>query len=107
MNVNQYIPTSGIYSSSLDSTSKNNSTDNQSSASAVDFSQILKNQLQNVNDQQVTADDTTNKFIQGDSSTDIHQVMLATSEAQLSLDAAVQIRNKIVQAYQTLNQMQV
>lgn len=106
MNVNQYIPTSGIYGT-LSSTLTNNSTDNQSTASAVDFSQVLKNQLQKVNDQQVTADDTTNKFIKGDSSTDIHQVMLATSEAQLSLDTAVQIRNKIVQAYQTLDQMQV
>jgi flagellar hook-basal body complex protein FliE len=33
--------------------------------------------------------------------------MLSTEEARLSLDLAVQIRNKVMDAYQELNKMQI
>lgn len=45
-------------------------------------------------------------YIQGDN-TDIHNVMLSTEEAKMSLELAVQVRNKIVDAYQELNRMQL
>ena len=105
MNVNQFIPTSNIVSSSSnDSTNASSST--TAAAGSPDFSSILKDKLGQVNEKQISADDTTTQFIQG-KDVDIQQVMLSTSESQMSLDMAVQVRNKIVEAYQELNKMQV
>lgn len=103
MNINQFIPTSSVLSNSSSIGSSGNAS---TTGGSVDFSSILKDKLGEVNDQQVSADDLTTQFIQG-KDVDVHQVMLATSEAQMSLDMAVQVRNKIVEAYQELNKMQV
>jgi len=70
------------------------------------FLDTLKAKLDEVNDKQVAADDITQSFIKGDE-TDVQKVMLATSEAKLSLETAVQIRNKLVDAYNTFNSMQI
>jgi flagellar hook-basal body complex protein FliE len=72
----------------------------------VDFSEVLKNALNKVNDSQINAENSTQQLITGEA-TDIHQVMLATEEAKLSLELAVQIRNKLVDAYQEIMRMQL
>ena len=71
-----------------------------------DFLSMLKGKLDGINDSQITADKVTNSFVKGDE-TDIHKVMLSTEEAKMSLELAVQIRNKLVEAYQELNRMQL
>ena len=71
-----------------------------------DFLSMLKEKLDGVNDSQITADNITESFIKGDE-TDIHKVMLSTEEAKMSLELAVQIRNKLVEAYQELSRMQL
>ena len=38
---------------------------------------------------------------------DLHEVMLAQSSASLSLNLAVQVRNKLVEAYQDVMRMQL
>ncbi|HEY8893162.1 MAG TPA: flagellar hook-basal body complex protein FliE [Clostridium sp.] len=70
------------------------------------FLDTLKEKLDEVNNQQIASDDITQKFVSGDE-TDIHKVMLATAEAKLSLETAVQIRNKLVDAYDAFNKMQI
>lgn len=105
MNISQFIPTNGIYTNSNDASVSSSDGSNAQNGS-VDFSSILKEKLDDVNSQQVAANNTTNQFIEG-KDVDIHQVMLSTSEAQMSLNMAVQVRNKIVEAYQELNKMQV
>ena len=80
-------------------------TDN-SSTSGISFLDTLKEKLDGVNDKQVAADDITQSFIKGDE-TDVQKVMLATQEAKLSLEMAVQIRNKLVDAYDAFNRMQI
>jgi flagellar hook-basal body complex protein FliE len=72
----------------------------------VNFLDTLNQKLNDVNDQQIAADDITQKFIKGDE-TDVHKVMVSTEEAKLSLELAVQIRNKLVDAYQEFNRMQI
>jgi flagellar hook-basal body complex protein FliE len=39
--------------------------------------------------------------------TNVHQVMLALEKARLSLELVVQVRNKLLEAYQSVMQMQV
>jgi flagellar hook-basal body complex protein FliE len=71
-----------------------------------DFLSMLKEKLDVVNDSQIIADKDTQSFIKGDE-TDIHKVMLSGEEAKMSLELAVQIRNKLVEAYQEINRMQL
>ena len=73
---------------------------------SISFMDTLKEKLDEVNDKQLEAESATEAFVKGEN-VDIHQVMLATEEAKLSLQMAVQVRNKLVEAYQVLNRMQL
>lgn len=72
----------------------------------VDFSQQLTEALKNVNELQVKADDMATKLVLGEVD-DLHQVTVAMEQAKMSLQLAVQVRNKIVEAYQEIARMQV
>jgi flagellar hook-basal body complex protein FliE len=67
---------------------------------------ILNDKLNEVNELQVDSENATEDFINGED-IDIHQVMLSAEEAKMSIQLAVQIRNKIVEAYQEINRMQL
>lgn len=72
----------------------------------LSFIDTLKQKLNEVNDSQLAADSATEAFIKGDN-IDIHQVMIANEEAKQSLEMAVQVRNKLVEAFQEINRMQL
>ncbi|RFB19069.1 flagellar hook-basal body complex protein FliE [Bacillus sp. HNG] len=80
----------------------------QKTASAVqkEFSHFLKDAINNVNDSQKSSDIMTEKLIKGEN-VDLHQVMIASQKASVSLQATLQIRNKVVEAYQEIMRMQV
>ncbi|SHI05216.1 flagellar hook-basal body complex protein FliE [Clostridium intestinale] len=101
MKINSFIPNEQIFNTSNES--KNNKI---SEAGGSDFFKILKDKLNEVNEQQVNADEMTTKMIQGED-VEVHDVMLAAAEAQTSLQLAVQVRNKIVEAIQEINRMQI
>lgn len=99
MNINAYIQNAKIHNeiqkNVVESDKKTNG-----------FLDTLKEKLNEVNDQQIEADNLTQKFIKGEED-DIHKVMLSAEEAKLSLELAVQIRNKLVDAYGEFNRMQI
>lgn len=107
MRINEYVPDSSIFD--FNKVQQNNNIDNsdksQNENSISDFASVLKGKLDEVNTQQVQADNSTKEFIEGDRS-DIHNVMLDTEKAKMSLELAVQIRNKFVEAYQELSRTQ-
>ncbi|MFZ5650286.1 MAG: flagellar hook-basal body complex protein FliE [Bacillota bacterium] len=70
------------------------------------FGEVLINALKDVNDAQLKADEVTKKFLVGDIQ-DIHQVTIASEQAKLMLQLAVEVRNKVVEAYQEVSRMQV
>jgi flagellar hook-basal body complex protein FliE len=70
------------------------------------FEDLLSSQINKLNDSQVQADNLIQDFAAGKTD-DLHQVMIASQEASLSLELAVQIRNKIVDSYKELNNMQL
>lgn len=70
------------------------------------FKSLLNDKLNEVNQQQVDSENATEDFING-KDIDIHQVMLSAEEAKMSIEMAVQVRNKIVEAYQQINSMQL
>lgn len=72
----------------------------------VDFSKMMKDYLGDVNELQVIADDSTNALITGETD-NVHDVMIAAEEARLALEMTVQVRNKVIEAYQELIRMQI
>lgn len=77
----------------------------EENALAADFSSALLTALRDVNRLQIKADDAAQKLVSGEIN-DIHQVMLATEKANLALQLTVQIRNKLVEAYQEISRLQ-
>lgn len=99
MKINEFVPDSSIFK-------ENGKISNNVQNNEESFGGFLKQKLDEVNAQQLQAEDTTQSFLQGDN-TDIHKVMLDTEEAKMSLELAVQIRNKFVEAYQELSRTQL
>ncbi len=73
----------------------------------VSFSDSLKRMLDSVNDQQSKADDLSKRFALGDDNVNLSDVMIERQKASLSLQATVQVRNKLVSAYHEIMNMQV
>jgi len=93
--------------SQTDSSAANN-TDDQTATSANQmdsFGNMLSSEMDKLNNQQVQADNLTEDFAAGNTD-DLHKVMIASQEASLSMELAVQIRNKMIDAYKELNSMQ-
>lgn len=74
--------------------------------SAEAFGDILSRSLASIEDLQARAD-TAAAALAGGETDDVHGVMVAMEEASLSLQLAVQVRNKLLEAYQELIRMQV
>ena len=69
------------------------------------FKEILQDSLQSVNQLQKEADQVLEKYTKGEASQD--QVMVAFKKAQIAFEAMLQIRNKLVQAYQDIMRMPI
>jgi flagellar hook-basal body complex protein FliE len=70
------------------------------------FSGFLNKAMNDLNEQQAAVDDVNQKFVKGEIS-DVHQVMLTSEKASLGLQLTVQVRNKMIEAYQEIMRMQV
>lgn len=70
------------------------------------FGDLMKEQLNNLNNKQVEADNMIQGFITGEVD-DLHSVMIASEEARISLELAVQIRNKCIESYKEITNMQL
>jgi flagellar hook-basal body complex protein FliE len=70
------------------------------------FSQFLKEAIQEVNKRQSQSDQLTMKLARGEN-VDLHNVMIASQKASVSLQLAIEVRNKVVEAYQEVMRMQV
>jgi len=73
---------------------------------STSFKEIFDKTIKNLNDNQLNANETVQKFLTGEIQ-DIHTVMIAMEEARLSMQLAVEVRNKLVETYQELSRMQV
>lgn len=70
------------------------------------FASMLKQSIEKVNEAQIQSDNMTNKLARGEN-VDLHQVMVASQKASISLQATMEIRNKVIEAYQEVLRMQV
>ena len=70
------------------------------------FGEILKDAISTVNEVQKQSDQEIQKLMTGESQ-DLHTTVIAMQKADLSFQMMMQVRNKIVQAYQEIMRMQI
>ena len=70
------------------------------------FANSLKEAISKVNDQQITSDTYTQKLIKGEN-VELHEVMIASQKASITLNATIEVRNKVIEAYQEIMRMSV
>lgn len=73
---------------------------------AGNFADAFKTALDGVNATQVKAESITDAYQRGEV-TDVAKVMLARQEASVSFEATLQVRNKLLNAYQDIMRMGV
>lgn len=91
------VQSSGIYGNSISSTSE---------GKGVSFMDFLNNAISDVNKLQLEAEELNEAFAAGKND-NIHQVMIAAEKADIALQFTIQIRNKILEAYQEIMRMPV
>ena len=74
-------------------------------AGGASFGKLLSEAIQQVNDVEKTSQGELQKYLGNES--DLHSVMIALEKADLSFQLMMQVRNKIVEAYQEILRMQV
>lgn len=77
-----------------------------STREGVSFHKILTGLIDKVGQLEKNADESIQKLITGEIES-IHQVMIAAEEASLAFHLMMEIRNKLVEAYQEIMRMQI
>jgi flagellar hook-basal body complex protein FliE len=73
----------------------------------VDFAQVLKATLDQVNDAQTKSREMAQSFSMGNDDINLSDVMIASQKASISFQTSIQVRNKLVSAYRDIMTMQV
>lgn len=73
----------------------------------ADFGGMLKSAIDNVNGLALEAGDMRARMEMGDTSITLAETMIAAQKSNIAFEAAVQVRNKFVEAYDKIMQMPV
>lgn len=76
-------------------------------AAKADFGTAFKAALDDINATQKSADSLANAYAMNDPKVGLEETMIASSKANISFQALVQVRNKLVSAYHDIMNMQV
>ena len=87
--------------------SKPAETQASSGVAKADFADVLKKSIDQVNQTQQKAETMAANFAAGDGNTNLHDVMIELQKANVSFQEMVQVRNKLVSAYQDVMNIQV
>src|SRR6266849_907968 len=74
--------------------------------SAGGFGFVLQDAIQKVGEFNDNASKSVESFLSGEGD-DLHKTIMATQRADLAMELFLQVRNKVVQAYQEVMRMQV
>lgn len=72
-----------------------------------EFSDMLSQAVDKVNDLQKTSGDLRTAYDSGDPSVDLTRVMVASQKASVSFEALTQVRNRVVRAYEDVMNMPI
>ncbi|MEC4683824.1 MAG: flagellar hook-basal body complex protein FliE [Nitrospirota bacterium] len=76
-----------------------------SSSGEESFVNVLKDSIAKVNSLQNEADKTIQDFSTGQNGVTLHQTMIEMAQADVSFHLMMQVRDRIVKAYQEMNNM--
>ncbi len=74
---------------------------------SANFADLLRQSIDKVNNLQQTSDTLSQSFQKGDPNVQMSEVMVSLQKANVSFQAMVEVRNKLVSAYQEIMNMQV
>ena len=75
-------------------------------SSGETFGEILAESIRQVNNLEAQADDAINNLIVGEAG-NVHQTLIALQKAEISMRMIVEVRSKVISAYQEVMRMQV
>ncbi len=78
----------------------------EKSAPASGFGQVLASAMSQVEQSRQTADAAVSNYLAGGSQ-ELHSTILATQMASINFDLLLQVRNKVVSAYEEIMKMQI
>lgn len=82
-------------------------TQDAAAVGGADFAQVLKGALDEVNQAQQQAQQMARDFSSGKPEVNLQDVMVNLQKANLSFQQMVQVRNRLVSAYQEIMNMQI
>ena len=97
---------SNLFTNSIGNSSINNKQVTDAKNSKLEFLDVMNNTLNKVNESQVNASNMIEGFIKGEDLA-MHDVMLAVQESQMSMQLMLELRNKLYEAYQEVNRVQL
>ena len=71
-----------------------------------EFQSVLSSAINSIESLQNNAADSVQKFLTGQNE-ELHTTILATQKAELAFELGLQVRNKVVDAYQEIMKMQM
>jgi flagellar hook-basal body complex protein FliE len=75
-------------------------------SSATSFKDVLSGAINEVESSRASAAESVNRFMSGEGD-DLHSTILASQRAELEFQMFMQVRNKVVSAYQEVMKMQL
>jgi flagellar hook-basal body complex protein FliE len=87
-------------------TAPSSSSSSSSAASGSSFSDILSSAIGEVEGARASANQSVEKFLSGDGE-DLHSTILSSQRADLEFQMFMQVRNKVVSAYQEIMKLQM
>jgi flagellar hook-basal body complex protein FliE len=82
------------------------SADSPQGSTGTPFKDVLNNAIQEVEGSRANANQSVQQFLSGEGN-DLHTTILASQRADLEFQMFLQIRNKVVSAYQEIMKMQM
>jgi flagellar hook-basal body complex protein FliE len=82
-------------------------TSGATAAGQVSFATVLKQGLDRVNETQSQASNLATRFERGEPGVELSQVMIESQKASVAFRATVEVRNRLVSAYQDIMNMQI
>ncbi|QBQ54621.1 flagellar hook-basal body complex protein FliE [Nitrosococcus wardiae] len=86
---------------------ENGSARTSGEATGNEFALLLEQALNSVNEAQQQSSNLEMAFVLGDNNVDLSEVMIASQKAGVSFQAVLQVRNRLVSAYQEIMNMQI
>ena len=77
------------------------------SVESVDFGSLLKSAMQQVNSIRAESSELKNDFVSGKEGVDLVQVMIAAEKSSVAFGTMVEVRNKLLKAYEEVKSIRV